>query len=205
VVSQLGLYDTFGLPPPVSGVDSGVAAVLPANVLGIALPSCTTPANLGVPRGYTWLNSTDGTSPDSNCSINVSVGDYPQSNVLSGLTVGASTACSNRLRAARTSGLPILVPIFDVLQQSLLTLAPAYRIVGFAPFVVTGNTSLLGGLLTGVGSLISGGGVPSLLSATLCGVGSCVYGYFTRTLVPQSHPVFGTGTNFGATIIGRTG
>ncbi|MFC4065920.1 hypothetical protein [Actinoplanes subglobosus] len=50
-----------------------------------------------------------------------------------------------------------------------------YRIVGFAPFVVTGCTGLLGGVLSGVGSLLS------------------------------SQPVFGTGRNFGATVIGRIG
>jgi hypothetical protein len=207
LASQVGLYSILGLTSPAAGVDSAIPSVLPAAVLGLPLPDCTTPTiNVNLPRGYTWLNSTDGTVADSNCSISVAVGDYPKSTILSGLTVGASNACSARVQAARTSHLPILVPIFDVIQQAVLTLAPAYHIVGFAPFVITGYSSLLGGLVGAVGSLLSGGSLAPTVASTLCSVVStCVYGYFTKSLVPESHPVFGTGTNYGATIIGRTG
>lgn len=69
---------------------------------------------------------------------------------------------------------------------------------------MTGYTGLLGGVLSGVGSLLSGG-LLDALAKILCGVGSCIYGYFTKTLVPRSQPVFGTGRNFGATVIGRIG
>ncbi len=206
LLSQVGLYSLLGLAPPVAGSDQGIAAVLPLVALTLALPSCTTPASLTVPRGYTWLNSTDGTTADSTCSIDVAVGDYAQSTILSGLTVGASHACSTRLLAARTTGQPVLVPIFDTLQQSVLTVAPAYHIVGFAPFVVTGYTGLLGGLLSGVGSLLSGGGLAPSVAAILCGVGNCIYGYFTKSLVPESHATFGPPSSYyGATVISRTG
>ncbi|WP_255689185.1 hypothetical protein [Actinoplanes sp. DH11] len=44
------------------------------------------------------------------------------------------------------------------------------------------------------------------MAKVLCDVGSgCIYGYFTKTLVPTYQPAFGTGQPFGATVIGRTG
>jgi hypothetical protein len=59
-------------------------------------------------------------------------------------------------------------------------------------------------VLTGVGSLLNGN-LPGLLQSTLCGASSCILGYFTKSLVPVDAPVFGTGPNYGATVIGRTG
>jgi Flp pilus assembly protein TadG len=202
LLSQVGLYSVLGLTAPTTGNDSAIPAVLPAVILGLPSPSCTSPINLTVPRGYVWLASTDGTAPDTNCMIDTAVGDYPRSFLLAGLLAGN---CATKLQAARASGLPLLVPIFDVIQQALLSVTPAYHIVGFAPFVVTGYTGLLPGLFGGAGSLLSGGGLAPLLASTLCGLSSCVYGYFTKSLVPQSHPTFGSGANYGATVIGRTG
>jgi hypothetical protein len=109
----------------------------------------------------------------------------------------------NKLTALR-GGAPVMVPIYDTIVQALLTVAPQYHIVGFAPFVVTGVYNLLSGLLSGVGSILTGGLLTGL-NSTLCGLTNCVLGYFTKTLVPMPRPVFGTGPNYGATVIGRTG
>ena len=53
--------------------------------------------------------------------------------------------------------------------------------------------------------MLTGGTLFDLLNKTLCGTGSCVSGYFTKSLVAEYRPQFGTGRNFGATVIGRTG
>ncbi|MCY1145603.1 Tad domain-containing protein [Actinoplanes sp. Pm04-4] len=202
LLSQLGLYSVLGLPAPSATTESAIPAVLPAAVLGLPLPSCTSPVDLREPRGWVWLANNDLSPPDANCEITLKVGDLPRSLVLSGLTQGV--LCAGRLQSQLTSRQPVLVPIFDEIEQTLLSIAPTYRIAGFAPFVFTGYTSLLGGLLTGVGSLLNGS-APGLLQNLLCGVSQCILGYFTKTLVPLDSPSFGTGPNFGATVIGRTG
>jgi len=202
----LGLYTTLGLPNPATAgnAESGIPAVLPLTALGLPVPSCTTPTvDLTVPRGYVWLGDANSVAPDSQCTISVNVGDWAHSNVLAG---ALSNQCVSRLAALRTAKQPILVPIYDQIQPAVLSLTPGYHIVGFAPFVVTAYTSLLGGLLAGVTSTLSGtGGLTNPVNTVLCGVGQCIYGYFTRTVVPMSRPTFGTGGNYGATVIGRTG
>lgn len=201
LLNATGLFSLIGLPSPGPGGDSAIPQVLPLNALGLPLPSCTTPLDLTVPRGYVWLSNPDLTPPDNDCMIDLKVGDKPRSFLLSGLMVGVY--CAQKLQALRGGG-PILVPIFDKIEPEVLSLAPQYRIAGFAPFVVTGYTGLLSGVLSGVGSLL-GGGLFAALATILCGTGSCIYGYFTKTLIPRNKPQFGTGPNFGATIIGRTG
>jgi hypothetical protein len=200
-LSQLGLYSVLGLPAPTASNESAIPTVLPATIATLPLPSCTSPVNLTEPRGWVWLANNDLTPPDANCELSLKVGDLPRSFVLSGVTQGIP--CANRLQSQLASRQPALVPIYDQ-AQGLLSLAPAYRIAGFAPFVFTGYTSLLGGLVSGVGSLLNGG-LPGLLQNTLCGLSQCILGYFTKTLVPLDSPSFGTGPNFGATVIGRTG
>ncbi|MET0422359.1 MAG: Tad domain-containing protein [Actinoplanes sp.] len=205
-VGQLtGLYPLVGLPAPTGMSDDIVPAALPAKVLNIAIPNCPGfGLDLSIPRGYVWLNNPDGTLPDANCMITAKVNAWHGSFALSGLTTGAlGTACANKLAGLR--GKPVLVPIFDITQFTVLTLVTSYRVVGYAPFVVTAYTGLLGGVLTGVGSLL-GGSLAGLLADALCAVSNCIKGYFTKTLVPAVNPQFGSaGTNFGATIIGRTG
>ena len=201
LLSQVGLFTILGLPTPGAGADQAIAQVLPLSAAGLPLPSCTL-TQLTVPRGYTWLSNTDGSPPDAACMISPQIGDSPRGFLLSGLTLGPT--CAQRLQAQL--GKPILVPIYDTVAPELLTLAPAYHIVGFAPFVPTGYTSLIS-LVQAVGSLL-GTGLATLTDAvttTLCTLSACVFGYFTKTLVPRSNPRFGTGNNFGATIIGRTG
>nr|WP_221379630.1 Tad domain-containing protein [Actinoplanes polyasparticus] len=200
LLSQLGLYSVLGLPAPTAAAESAIPMVTSAKVL-LPLPSCTSPIDPTEPRGWVWLADNDLSPPDANCELTLKVGDLPRSFLLSGLTQGIT--CASRLQAQLASRQPVLVPIYDEV-QGLLSLAPAYRIAGFAPFVLTGWTSLLGGLLSGVGSLLNGG-LPGLLQSALCGLSQCILGYFTKTLVPLDSPTFGTGPNFGATVIGRTG
>ncbi|WP_250004465.1 Tad domain-containing protein [Actinoplanes sp. M2I2] len=201
LLSQLGLYSVLGLPAPTASAESAIPAVLPASILGLPLPSCTSPFDLTEPRGWVWLANNDLSPPDANCEISLKVGDRPRSQLLSGLTQGI--ACAGRLQAQLASRQPVLVPIFDDIAP-LISLTPTYRIAGFAPFVFTGYTALIPGLLSGVGSLLNGG-VAGLLQSVLCGTSQCILGYFTKTLVPVDIPSFGTGPNFGATVIGRTG
>ncbi|MGX6607657.1 Tad domain-containing protein [Micromonosporaceae bacterium Da 78-11] len=206
LLNDIGLFPLLGLTNPTAGQDSAIPVAASLSVAGLPIPSCTTPAstpvaNLSVPRGYAWLSNEGYTAPDSDCMINVDVGDSPRSAPALGFPI---TACLNKLTGLRTARAPALVPIFDAIAPELLSLAPAYHIVGFAPFVFTGFNGLLGGLLNGVGSLLSG----SLLSApatVLCGTSNCIYGYFTKTLSLAPRPVFGTGKYLGATVIGRTG
>ncbi|MEU4690357.1 hypothetical protein [Actinoplanes sp. NPDC023714] len=209
LLGGIGLYPMLGLPTVKPGGDSPIAAALPAAVLGLPLPSCTTPLDLTVPRGYIWLQGPEifnTTLPDAKCEIDLKVGDLPRSFLLGGLTVGSTNRCTARLQALIASKQPVLVPIYDKIEQALLSIAPTYRIVGFAPLQITGFSGLLGGLLGGVSSILSGN-LLDALTKVLCDVASgCIYGYFTKTLVPTYQPRFGTGTNvYGATVIGRTG
>jgi hypothetical protein len=202
LLSQLGLYSVLGLPAPTAAAESAIPMVASLSALGLPLPSCTSPIDLTEPRGWVWLANNDLSPPDANCELSLKVGDLPRSFLLSGLTQGIP--CAGRLQSQLASRQPVLVPIFDEIEQTLLSIAPTYRVAGFAPFVFTGYTSLLGGLLSGVGSLLNGG-LAGLLQGALCGLSQCILGYFTKTLVPLDSPTFGTGGNFGATVIGRTG
>jgi hypothetical protein len=202
LLNATGLFNLIGLPNPTANKDSAIPVSAPLSVAGLPLPSCTTPTiDLTVPRGYSWLVYADLSPPDADCMMNLKVGDKPKSFLLAGLYVGMT--CIQRLQSLRGKS-PIMVPIYDKIEAELLTLAPQYRIAGFAPFVVTGYTDLLAGVGSAVGSILNGGLLPGV-AAVLCGLSSCIYGYFTKTLVPQHSPVFGTGPNYGATVIARTG
>jgi hypothetical protein len=204
LLGQIGLYSALGLPKPGAGADDAIPQVTSLTALGLPLPYCLQPPPFGdtsSPRGYVWLSHPDLTPPDSDCMISVKPGDLPRSFLLSGLLIG--TSCALKLASFRGAG-PILVPIYDKVMPALVSVAPQYRVVGFAPFVVTGYTGLLTGVLSGVGSLLTAGLAPGI-SNLLCGLSACVYGYFTKALIPKAKPVFGTGQNFGAMVIGRTG
>jgi hypothetical protein len=132
--------------------------------------------------------------------IDVNVGDNPQSFLLSGLLPGLY--CAQKLKVLAPKREPILVPIYDTLTTNpILSLQPSYHIVGFAPFVVTGYADLI----KDVGNILTGGLLPGVAGLLCTALSDCIYGYFTQTIVPKPRPVFGTGRNFGATVIGRTG
>ncbi|GID33317.1 TadE/TadG family type IV pilus assembly protein [Paractinoplanes brasiliensis] len=203
LTGQLGLFPFLGLPAPNASAEGAVAQVVSVSAAGLPLPSCTTPINLTKPRGWTWLYDNNMNPPDANCELSLKVGDEPRGFALSGLLAGLP--CRNRLQTLYATRQPVLVPIFDDIEPALLSLTPSYRIAGFASFVVTGYDALIPGVTQAAANLLSPGGVPSLLQKALCTVSACAYGYFTRTVVPVDNPLFGSGADFGATVIGRTG
>ncbi|WP_203816172.1 Tad domain-containing protein [Paractinoplanes ferrugineus] len=204
LLSGLGLYTTIGLNPPTPGADSAIVKSGSTVLLGSVAPSCTTPLNTTVPRGYGWLMYQDLSAPDSNCMMNLAVDDLPRASLLS----FTSLTCIPLLQGYAAAGRPILVPIYDKLIPSvspILSVAPQYHIVGFAPFVPTGYYTLLGGLVKGLTSILSGG-LAQGINDVLCITSACITGYFTKLLTPATRPTgFGTGQNFGATVIARTG
>jgi hypothetical protein len=190
LLQQSGVYSVLGLQPPVDN------AITISNPL---LSWCNNAWDQTSPSGYAWLGT-----PDSDCQLTVAPESVPEY-WLNSLTLNLTSAinCTAALSAARKSGTPVLVPIFDK-SQGVTNLLPArYRLIGFAPFVVTGYTGLLGGLLGAVSSLSNT--VPAI-AKLLCGLQMCIYGYFTKAVIPTHLPTrFGTAKNFGVTVIGRTG
>jgi Flp pilus assembly protein TadG len=201
LLNQTGVYAIAGQTNASSAIDNVFIGNTP---LGINLTVCTTGwPSATAPRGYAWLKPTDS---DGDCYFSPNTGDWaPSFNPLDVTSLQQNSAvansCAAELKRLRDTGQPVLVPLYDQdvgLTQYLAT----YHIVGFAPFVVTGYTSLLPGL---AGTLSSLNNLAPALASALCGLSNCIYGYFTKAVVPAARPVFGTGTNYGATVIGRTG
>jgi Flp pilus assembly protein TadG len=201
LLDQAGVYAIAGQPNPTGTIDNAVVGNTP---LGVNLTLCTSGwPSLTAPRGYAWLKPTDA---DGDCYFSPGIGDWVGSfNPLDLTSLQQNSAvansCSAELKRLRNSGQPVLVPLYDQnfgITQYLAT----YHIVGFAPFVITGYQSILPGLVSAVSTVTN---VLPSVSTLLCGVANCIYGYFTKALVPAARPVFGTGSNYGATMIGRTG
>lgn len=117
-----------------------------------------------------------------------------------GTTVGGAPGNGNRdeceqlLDYYRSSGQPVLLPLFDLATGHGQN--ASYRIVGFAALVVTGY-------------YLTSGNVESNLSLHhLCNTGHggnserCVYGYFRGVEFTSGVTAAGGGTNFGATAPG---
>lgn len=190
LLQQAGVYSLLGLESP---VDNAIAISNPL------LSWCNNPLDHTTSSGYAWLNSL------GNCHLDVTASTSTVQTWVTApaLNLLAAITCTSELAAARASGKPVLVPIFDSAIGATNILPAAYHIVGFAPFVVTGYTTLLG-TLTNIPSILTNT-VPGLAS-TLCGLQRCVYGYFTKSIIPEHMPTkFGTTKNFGLTVIGRTG
>jgi Flp pilus assembly protein TadG len=206
-----GVLPLLGLTYPGSNSDGSIVKNVPG--AGILRTTCNGTITDPLSRGFALLTNMNGTNPDANCMISVNVGDSPPASL--GNDLVSLQACLGALAAIK--GQAVLVPIWDTHTYSLF--APAtYHIVGFAPFVLTGYAGLIGGLLGTLGNLVAAILAPlfpntaSLLSngaptdaIAQCGLNACLYGYFTKSLVTMPRPVFGTGNNYGATVIGRTG
>jgi Flp pilus assembly protein TadG len=194
LLQQTGIYSLLGLQPP---LDSAVTISNPP------LSICNNDWDHTSPSGYAWLGA-----PNASCQLTIAPTITPEywidSLKLTLTTLSTAVNCTNALAAARARGVPVLVPIFDRVQSFVTNLFPArYRIIGFAPFVVTGYTGLVGGLLGAVSSLSNT--VPAI-AQLLCGLQLCIYGYFTRSVLPAHMPTaFGNSRNLGVTVIGRTG
>ncbi|GLY02632.1 MULTISPECIES: pilus assembly protein TadG-related protein [Actinoplanes] len=189
LLQQTGLYSLLGLQPP---IDNAVVVNQPI------LTFCKNSWDKTSSAGYAFLDGVD-----ANCKITIAP---PAAGVwmdLNAFNLAAAINCQNALAVARASKQPVLVPIFDKVVGALALLPARYHVVGFAPFVVTGYTGLLSGL---VGALSTLGNLVPAVATLLCGLQTCIYGYFTKSLVPEHMPTaFGTSQNFGAMVIGRTG
>ncbi|WP_084779784.1 pilus assembly protein TadG-related protein [Planobispora rosea] len=140
--------------------------------------TCTTRGSGGDnPGGFGWLDD-----PDDNCSVLVEAdGTY-------GGDPGASLSrqCERVLKDARDRRTLTYLPIFrEVAGTGQNT---RYTIEGFAPFVITGYA-------------LPGGSEPSELTGVSHCKGSdkCVYGYFTRALIPARGTI--GGPDLGAAIV----
>ncbi|MEV6347420.1 Tad domain-containing protein [Actinoplanes sp. NPDC051851] len=193
LLQQTGVYGLLGLSSP---TDDTIAIANP--------PLGTCPANIAFQKGWTFLNGPGNTLPDANCKIYNVAASTPTTNYYysssSTLLWGATTtsSCLAMLDSSK-NGQVILVPIWDQVLGLTNLLSSTFRVVGFAPFVVTGRATLLG-TVTPLPNLI-----PVLQQAT-CLLQTCIYGHFTKSLIPQPMPTaFADTQNFGATVIGRTG
>ncbi|GAA2674081.1 Tad domain-containing protein [Actinoplanes palleronii] len=198
LLQQSGLYGLLGLSTP-----TNEQVTISNPVLGIGNRCSLTDSSQ---KGWTWLVNPDQTAPDANCMIRVSAStattDYYtwSAGGLGDLLSGTSVTCVQALDASK-NGQVLMVPIWDQITGLALTnlLPVRYRIIGFAPFVVVDRASVLG-------ILAQLPGLMSVLERTTCLAQSCIYGHFTRSLIANHLPnEFASTTNFGATVIGRTG
>jgi hypothetical protein len=140
------------------------------------------PSGWDAPGGFGWLDD-----PTSTCTTTVS----------SGGTYGgdtgnsASHACQDALSNARTAHTTIVLPVYDGVKGNGAN--TTYHLAGYAAFVLTGYK------LSGSNSESSW-----LTGRDLCsGSDRCLYGYFTRAILPLGAP--GTGTSYGVTTVGLIG
>ncbi|MFI5622881.1 pilus assembly protein TadG-related protein [Nocardioides sp. NPDC051685] len=143
------------------------------------VPCPGSPSGGDLPGGFGWLD-------DSDCNVEVDVdGTFSADPGVSGST------CDAMLSTARTSGEPLLIPIFDVAEGTGSN--GTYQMHGFAAFVVTGY-DLPGfkatSTLTGRKKCSDSG--PSSAK--------CIFGYFTKDLVTTADTVLG-GPDMGATTV----
>ncbi|WP_198171353.1 TadE/TadG family type IV pilus assembly protein [Actinoplanes awajinensis] len=196
LLQQTGVYGLLGASSPANDM---------VTIANNPLNKCN-PTNIldGTQKGWTWLLNQDMSAPDSNCMIRASAStattDYYTwaAGAVIGLLAGTSLACVNALDNSK-KGQILMVPIWDKVLAVTNLLPAQYRIVGFAPFVVVERASLFG-IVAKLPDLLS------VVERTLCLAQTCIYGHFTRSLVANHLPnEFASTTNFGATVIGRTG
>jgi len=173
------LGGTVFAPAPPATVASAFERVL--TIHGAGLGCAGGASGWDLPGGFGWLEDRTG-----HCETQVDVaGRY-----LDTTGVAASQACRDVLAAAVATREPMLVPIFDGAGGAGNT--GYYHLRGFASFVVTGYN------LPGASAL------STLTGKRLCsGDLKCVYGYFTRDLVPAG-AVLG-GPDLGATTVQAIG
>jgi Flp pilus assembly protein TadG len=146
--------------------------------------SCTgSPSGWDLPGGFGWLQDSGG-----NCSVAIDATlTYPDDTGAS-----AGNSCKTALQAARTNRTQVFVPVYDGMQGNGTN--GIYHLKGFAAFVVTGYN-------------VPGLSAASWLTGTsYCkGNNKCVYGYFTRALLPASALGGLGGTDLGAITISLSG
>jgi hypothetical protein len=142
------------------------------------------PSGWDAPGGFGWLDDDDDGRP---CRVTVEADGSFGGNTGN----SASQPCRTALAAAHGDRVPSLIPIYDgVSEQGAGT---TYHLAGFASFVLTGYH-------------MSGFAAPSWLSGRqLCaGEQRCLYGYFTRSLVPTTGSDIG-GPDLGVAIVNLVG
>ncbi|MFI7545673.1 pilus assembly protein TadG-related protein [Actinoplanes sp. NPDC049599] len=149
-------------------------------------PSATTcpagPSGWDRPGGFGWLDDTE-----RNCTTTVetdgSFGGDTGSSV--------SSACRTALAALRDERRLMLIPIYDGVTGT--GSSTTYHLAGFASFVLTGYYQ-------------SGFTAPSRLTGLHHCEGSerCLYGYFTRALVPTTGVTIG-GPDLGVSVVNSIG
>ena len=168
------------------------------------------------PAGAVWL-----AGADADCRVDATLSAMQ--------TATAPPGCVDALALAQANHRPVLVGVYDE-----VIAATDYVIVGFAALVVTGYDNVRGtsadSWLTGTrpacptapaGEVVdetpapaeSGTPAPADSASTdedygelpPPGAGACYFGYFTKMTAPRTPPVFGTGADYGVTVIGRVG
>jgi Flp pilus assembly protein TadG len=146
--------------------------------------ACTgSPAGWDLPGGFGWLVDSTG-----NCGVVVDVTlTYPDDTGAS-----AGNSCKTALQNARTAHTQVFIPVYDGYQANGSN--GTYHLKGFAAFVVTGYN-------------LPGLSAASWLTGTSYCKGSakCVYGFFTRALLPPSALGTVTGTDLGGNAVSLTG
>jgi len=166
-------------PAPPAPADASYERVLSVKEDGgDPIPCPGSPSGGDLPGGFGWLANSD-------CEVDVDIdGSFSADPGVSGST------CEQLLSVARTSGEPIMIPIFDVAQGTGSN--ATYQMHGFAAFVVTGY-DLAGFKAT---STLTGRKKCSSASSAA----KCVFGYFTKDLVTTADTVLG-GPDMGATTV----
>ena len=167
-------------PAPPAVPDGSYERVLALKADGSdPIPCPGSPSGGDLPGGFGWLD-------DNDCNIDVDVdGTFSADPGVSGST------CDAVLETARTSGEPLLIPIFDVAEGTGSN--GTYQMRGFAAFVVTGY-DLPGFKAT---STLTG---RKKCSDSGSSSDKCVFGYFTKDLVTTADTVLG-GPDMGATTV----
>jgi hypothetical protein len=145
------------------------------------------PSGWDAPGGFGWLDDPEGADDGEPCQVTIEVDGSFGGNTGNSVSRPCRTALTDALAGRR----PSLIPIYDAVRgQGANT---TYHLAGFASFVLTGYH-------------MSGFQAPSWLTGRhLCsGNERCLYGYFTRGLVPSTGQEIG-GPDLGVSIINLVG
>jgi hypothetical protein len=145
------------------------------------------PSGWDAPGGFGWLDDPYGADDGEPCEVTVEVDGSFGGNT--GNSV--SKPCKSALTSVYDSHQPTFIPIYDGVRGQ--GAGATYHLAGFASFVVTGYH--LSGFAAR--SWLSGGHLCS-------GNQRCLYGYFTRGLVPTTGGDIG-GPDLGVSIVNLVG
>lgn len=168
-------------PSPPAVPSSSVERVLYLHSTTAASHCPAGPSGGDSPGGFGWLDQYEGT-----CYTPVQAdGTYG-----SDPGVSPSQACKTTFGNGRANRQVMLLPIFNAVNGTGTN--TTYHLAGFAPFVITGYN------LPGLSA------ASSLTGQNHChGSDDCVYGYFTRALIPARGTI--GGPDFGASIVSLVG